>query len=145
MANPTENCRRANRARRGTAAVEFAIVLPILITIVLACIDFGRFASTYIAVTNAARVGAGFGSLNPVTSVTWADWEQSILAVVAAEMGEGYDPAKISVAPPVVTDEGDGHKRVRVEVSYPFETQVAWPLLPNTMTLTQAVEMRVIR
>ena len=51
-------------SRRGHAAVEFALILPLLVTIIFACIDLGRFAHTYIAVTNAARAGAGFGSSN---------------------------------------------------------------------------------
>jgi len=38
-----------------------------------------------------------------------------------------------------------GVLRVKVTVSYPFETVVKWPLLPSSMTLTRAVQMRVIR
>jgi Flp pilus assembly protein TadG len=43
--------------RRGASATELAIILPLFITIVLSCVDFGRFAYTYIAVSNAARAG----------------------------------------------------------------------------------------
>ncbi len=41
--------------RRGVAATEFALILPLFLLIVLGCIDYGRFAHTYIAVTNGAR------------------------------------------------------------------------------------------
>ena len=145
--SPGNGTRRRGHDRRGAAAVEFALVLPVLITIVLGCVDFGRFASTYIAVTNAARVGASFGSLNPVTSVTQADWEQRIHELVVAEMGDEYDPERSTdlQISPVITVEADGQKRVRVTVSYVFNTVVSWPLLPGNMTLSRAVEMRVIR
>ena len=48
---------QARRHRRGVTAVEFALILPLLMTIVLGCVDYGRFAYDYIAVTNAARAG----------------------------------------------------------------------------------------
>jgi Flp pilus assembly protein TadG len=135
--------RRARR-RRGAAALEFALVLPLLITIVLGCVDFGRFAYTYIAVTNAARVGAGFGSSKPFTLVTRSIWQQQIRQAVVNEMGTPFESAEITMPAPVVTTESGGLKRVHVEVSYPFRTLVTWPGIPNDMTLTRAVEMRVI-
>src|SRR2546423_13511130 len=46
--------------RHAVAAVELAVLLPVLTTIVLGCVDFGRFAYNYIAVTNAARAGAAY-------------------------------------------------------------------------------------
>ena len=62
----------ARRHRRGAAAVEFAVILPLLVTIVLGCVDFGRFAYNYIALTNAARAGAAFGCMNVYTTATQA-------------------------------------------------------------------------
>ncbi len=143
----TATTSRLTRRRRGVAAVELALILPVVITIVLGCVDFGRFAYTYIAVTNAAHVGASFASLNPVTSITWEDWLVQVRALVAAEMGSSFDPAKITIAPPVITVEDDGQKRVRVTVSYPFRPLADWwSFLSNReMTLTRAVEHRVIR
>lgn len=43
---------------RGAAAVEFAIILPLLLILVGGIIDFGRLFYTEIMVTNAAREGA---------------------------------------------------------------------------------------
>ncbi len=137
--------RRPARRREGAVAIEFALVLPLLMTIVLACIDFGRFAHAYIAVTNAARAGAGFASFHPFTSTTLPLWEAGIREVAVGEIGDELDAEKISVSPPVVSSDEDGLQRVRVRVSYPFETLVAWPLLPNSVVLTKAVEMRFIR
>ncbi len=137
--------RRRRHRRRGAAAVEFAIVLPLLMTIVLACVDFGRFAYAYIAVSNAARSGAGFASFHPYTPTTRALWEEKTRETVRTEMGAEFDASKVEVPPLEVSTDEDGLQRVRVEVSYPFETLVAWPLLPNNLTLTRAVDMRFIR
>lgn len=46
------------RADRGAAAVETALVLPLLLMVVFAMIDFGRMLNTQIRVTEAAREGA---------------------------------------------------------------------------------------
>jgi Flp pilus assembly protein TadG len=43
---------------RGAAAVEMALVLPLLLLIVFGIIDFGRMLNAQISVTEAAREGA---------------------------------------------------------------------------------------
>lgn len=48
------------RSKRGVAAVEMAVVAPVLILILMACIDFGRAISQSIQLTNAVRVGAQY-------------------------------------------------------------------------------------
>ena len=47
-----------SRRERGAAAVELAIVFPLLFLVVAGIIDFGRAFFTQIQVTNAAREGA---------------------------------------------------------------------------------------
>ncbi|MBN2575343.1 MAG: pilus assembly protein [Deltaproteobacteria bacterium] len=55
--------RRTRKTDRGAAAVEFAIVLPLFLTLVLGTIDFGYFLYVSEVVTNAAREGARAGSV----------------------------------------------------------------------------------
>jgi len=43
---------------RGAAAVEFALVLPLLLILIFGIIDFGRLLNTKITLTEAAREGA---------------------------------------------------------------------------------------
>lgn len=43
---------------RGAAAVEFALVLPLLLTLVLGIIEFGHLYNAQIVITNAAREAA---------------------------------------------------------------------------------------
>jgi hypothetical protein len=85
---------RLNRRRdRGAAAVETALVLPILLLIVFGIIDFGRMLNAQINLTEAAREGARAAALqasveNRVNTATQTvggpgevtiDWDESTL------------------------------------------------------------------
>jgi Flp pilus assembly protein TadG len=48
---------------RGAAAVEFALVLPLLLLILFGIIDFGRALNAQITLTQAAREGARLAAL----------------------------------------------------------------------------------
>jgi Flp pilus assembly protein TadG len=48
----------------GAAAVEFALMLPVLLLIVFGIIDFGRALNAQITITQAAREGARLDALN---------------------------------------------------------------------------------
>lgn len=50
--------RRVRSDVRGQAMVEFAIVLPLLLVLMIAVFEFGRAWNVYHAVTDAARLGA---------------------------------------------------------------------------------------
>ena len=60
--------KRTKRRERGQSLVETAVVLPILLLLVVAIVDFGRAFDAYIILTNAAREGARFGSCLLYTS-----------------------------------------------------------------------------
>ena len=66
---------RAGRlADRGAAAVELALLLPVLLLLVFGIVDFGRALNAQITLTQAAREGARLVALNEasVTSRTQA-------------------------------------------------------------------------
>ena len=146
MRIPRSADRPQRRCRQGAAAVELALILPLLVTIVLGCVDFGRFASTYISVTNAARAGAGYAGYNPFTITTQPLWEALVTQAVVDDIQDmpGFDASKLSVTIQSVNDP-NSLKRVRVQASYSFEMIFSWPLLPNSISLTRAVEMPFIR
>jgi Flp pilus assembly protein TadG len=50
-------------ADRGAAAVEFALLLPMLLILIFGIIDFGRMLNAQITVTEAAREGARASAL----------------------------------------------------------------------------------
>ena len=51
------------RSERGQSLVEFALVLPIFLVLVLGIIDFGLGLKSWITITNAAREGARYAAV----------------------------------------------------------------------------------
>lgn len=57
----------SRKLQRGAAALEFAIVLPILIFVLLGIVDFGMVMGAQTQVSNAAREGARTAALGSTT------------------------------------------------------------------------------
>ena len=64
---------KSNNARRGVAAVEFAVIAPIVFLVIFGLMEMGRMVMVKQAVTNAAREGCREASLATTTSVTDVD------------------------------------------------------------------------
>lgn len=137
---------RSQRLRRGAAAAEFAIVLPLLILLLLGAADFGRFAYTWIAVTNAARVGAGYAATTPYTTASRPAWESAIQQSVRGDLEQvsRFDAARLktTITPSV---DAEGRRRIAVTVEYPFESIINWTMLPASFPLRQTAVFPGIR
>lgn len=57
------------RSRAGSALVELALVLPMLLLILVGAMDFGRVFYMSMTLTNAARAGAQFGAQDPTAAM----------------------------------------------------------------------------
>jgi Flp pilus assembly protein TadG len=143
---------RPPRGRTGAAAVELALVLPVMVTIILGCIDFGRFAYTYAAVAASARAGAAYGVNHPFDSSSQAAWQAGIRKAATEEMmyQVGYDPNLLVVQASSTVDNvsqktGGGERRVEVVTTYSIKTFVPWPGIPATVVMKGAVDMRSVR
>lgn len=145
--HPKGGLPRGLHQRRGVSLLEFVIIMPILLALTLGAVDFGRFAITSIAVTNAARAGAAIGSVNSYTPDTFPAWEQKVRDAIVAEFsGMGnFDAAQLDFPTPLIAADAGQPRRMRLVVSYPFETIAPWPLIPQTISISQAVEMPFIR
>lgn len=55
----------SRRPTRGQSLVEFALVLPIILFLVMVALDFGRVYLGYINLQNMARIAANFAADNP--------------------------------------------------------------------------------
>jgi PKD repeat protein len=56
---------RPERGWRGQGLVEFALVLPVIMLLLLITLDFGRLFMSYITLTNETRIAANYGATNP--------------------------------------------------------------------------------
>ena len=61
---------RRRDGRRGQSLVEFALILPIFLLLIMGIVDAGRLVYTFNTVSNAARQGARIAIVNQSTSGT---------------------------------------------------------------------------
>lgn len=57
--------RSPRRHGRGQSLVEFALILPVFLLVLLMAIDFGRALYGWVVLQNSARIAANFAGLNP--------------------------------------------------------------------------------
>lgn len=139
--------RRTSPASHGQSLVEFALLLPVLLILVLALVDAGRAVISYTALTNAARVGARVAIVNQSNDATCGGVRTFKCAAAAQAVGMGIAPGSISdVAITGSNCAVAGNCDVTVTVTYPY--QVITPLIglafPN-VNLTASATMRVER
>ena len=64
---------RIIKSEKGASAVEFALILPILVILVFGIVQFGIAYNNYIALTHAAREGARLAAVNmdEIEGIAW--------------------------------------------------------------------------
>jgi Flp pilus assembly protein TadG len=75
---------RKLRENDGQSFVEFALVLPFLVFLILGIVQFGRAWHNYLTITDAARVGAREGAVHRTTACTSATTKINSLGVIPA-------------------------------------------------------------
>jgi Flp pilus assembly protein TadG len=113
---------RSIRKQDGAQAVEFALILPFLVLVVLAVLDFAFLAYNKAVLTNASREAARRG-----TVLTAAAWDPADVSQVACTYARA---ALINVGPTAITPNCDGTVGPTITVTpaampaNPFNTQV---------------------
>lgn len=119
------------RADEGQAAVELALVLPLVVALLLAVVQVGLIVRDQVLVVHAAREAAREAAVDPDPAA----------ALRAAADGSGLRASRLHVR---VTGRAGPGSRVRVEVRYRAATDV--PLVGvalGELDLTGAAAMRV--
>ncbi len=75
---------------RGATLIEFALVTPVLILVLVASLDFARALNAYVTVTNASREAARYAVVHPAAD------DASIRSFVATRIVP-LDPAALEV------------------------------------------------
>jgi Flp pilus assembly protein TadG len=150
---------RFRSRRRGATAAELAIILPLFVTIVLGAVDFGRFAYTHIAVSNAARAAASYAMMNAPDDIASpsTSWQSSVTQRATNEMSEhpGFQSGSLITSVSIASGDESPYSTWRfiTTASYPFQTLIPWNLsmfgstlgIPSNLTLSTTVTMRGIR
>lgn len=99
---------------RGAAAVEFALLLPLLLFLVFGIIDFGRALNAQITLTQAAREGARLEALG----------ESNVVSGTQAA-ASGLSPVNVSVVTSCPAGAGAGvNAKVTATYSFSFITPI---------------------
>lgn len=124
--------RRRHSAEQGQTAVEFALVAPILIVLLLGIVQAGIAFHNYITVTDAARAAARRAILLRVGNVTSND------VTTAADNAAGdLDQSQLKVKVDDATDPffTQGGSTVTVTVTYPYSINVlGWAVASGDLT-----------
>ena len=136
--------RRSDR-QSGQEAVEFAILLPVLILIVFGVLDLGRAFHAAIVITNAARVGARYAMEYPsdtagIKAATQSEAEGS--GIDLTDLIVPTDPviSTIEVTCPDTCGKG---RAIRVTIAYTF-TLIMGIVFPDPdIIISRSAEMMV--
>ena len=133
--------RRCAPTRRGVAAVEFAIVVPIFVLLVFGLIELGRSFMVQQILTNASREGARRAIIEGSTTTEVKNLVGDYLG--ATSVSSGYT---VTVSPNITPALGLGDP-ITVSVSVPYSAvswmPSAWWMGGATMSATST--MRVER
>lgn len=142
--------KRARDGRRGQSMVETALMLPWILTLFAAIVNFGFYFYAVIATQNAARVAA----LAVSSSESVSENAQHACRHVANEMLAlpnigSYSgsctaaPLIVSAVPVPANSSVDGEPAARIRVTYQSIPLFPIPGVMNQLTVTREVEMRV--
>jgi Flp pilus assembly protein TadG len=134
-------CRRFHKGagpRRGVAAVELAVLLPLLFFLFLAVVDFARVYHYSTTLDDCARAGALYAS-------EVADRRSDLSVDAAARLAALADGASLN--PPLTAEQVDvsvAGGTASVTVHYQFRTISNFPGIPSTFDLTRTVHMNIV-
>jgi Flp pilus assembly protein TadG len=124
---------------RGQSLVEFALILPILLILLLGILDFGRAVAAYNSVSNAARSAVRVGIV---------DQNLDRVRAAAEQEAVGLNPLTVDFNPNVNSDDPcvETVCLAGVEVSYQYIP--ATPIFSNlvgTITVSSSSELPIER
>ena len=132
------------RCRRGQALVEFALVLPLLMLLILGIVEFGRAWNAKQILTDAAREGARLSVVGDPSITDTSQVNPTIRTIIALA---GLDSSTVTISYPDGFKTGTGNV-TSVMVSLPFQFVVLHRLVQlvtssnGTMVLSTTARMR---
>jgi len=119
---------------KGQSLVEFALVVPLVLMILMAIVEFGFMFNAYITISNASREGARLGTLGN---------SNAAIEARVIEASPSLDPTKIDVnVTPNSRSRGD-MITVVVDYDYVLITPIISNILSPLINLEAETVMRV--
>lgn len=104
------------RSEDGAAAVEFALVLPVLIMLILGILEFGLAYNAQITVTNAAREGARTMVIQNSPSAA-----KTAVETVSSALNPAITDSEITITVSNGTTTCTSGSTATVAIQYPFK------------------------
>ena len=148
----------SKRSQSGAALVEFALVTPLLMLILMGLVEIGRFAYFSILVGNAAHAGAFYGSQTITTAGDSTGMQNAVLndgqnvtglqaspaPTTFIQCWNGATTAAPSASGACTTSGYHAVEYVQVSATGQFSALINWPGIPQQMNLTRSAVMRVL-
>jgi Flp pilus assembly protein TadG len=128
------------RAQDGQAAVEFALVAPIMVALLLAIVQGGIAFHNYITITDAARAAARKAVTARVANVSVTDIQNAAYAA-APDLKQAN--VKVAVADPTDPGFAQSGSTLTVTVTYPYAIHIlGWTVASGNLTsrMTERLE-----
>jgi len=122
----------------GVAAVEFALILPLLLWVLFGIINYGILLYDQAVITNAAREGARWGSINTTTTINCTGTATG--SADPCQVANSYTNANLitfgssTSSSTTASGAGTSGNTVTVTVTYTF-TAIGWLLYSTTNAL----------
>ena len=137
--------------RKGQAAVELAVAVPVLVLLLLAGVDYGRVFYMSIGVNNAARAGAQYGSQTVITAadatgmIAAARSDASNLSTLTATASQCtcVTSTTVTACPSGYCTNAPQATFVEVDTQGVFHTIVSYPGIPSSTTISGKAIMQV--
>lgn len=115
--------------------VEFAMVLPIILLLLLGIVEVGRMGNAYLTVMHAARHGARLGAVGGTNAEIITRVQGAVTTLDSAEL-------VVDVYPEVQRQAGQD---IRVTVSYPLQLILPLPtsILDGPVLVSSDITMRI--
>jgi Flp pilus assembly protein TadG len=121
---------------KGQSLVEFAIILPLLLLLVIGIIEFGMMLNSYLAINNAAREGARAGIVGSRND----EIQNLILSTSPALDAQNL---KITITPSDGSRKSGDTLTVAVTYNYYFTIPILGGIFNNAVPLNAQVSMRI--
>lgn len=122
--------------KKGQALLEFSILLPIILLIVMGISEFGIMLNSYLTIQNASREGARLGIMG-------ADDNEIVQAVYSSATHIDKSKLNVIITPNDLNRKSGETLRVRVEYEYDLLIPIIKNILGNQVELTAETAMRV--
>lgn len=132
-------------ARAGASALETAIVMPVVLTLLFGLADLGLAVFSYNTLAEAACVGARYASLRGADSASplGPTGDNSLVEGAVRSATTGLQANALVVHSTWIDGSNDRNRRVRVDLNYTYQPVITWVIGVRTLALSSTCTMTI--